>query len=111
MQNLPGPVDHDPNAHHFAAVFAVRSRRQRIANYLLLAWVLLVTLFVVLSFANVISLPPGTSGMMVVPFYFLPVLCHAIFSMINDRCPRCNRNQSRTPKPRFCFNCGLRFRE
>jgi predicted amidophosphoribosyltransferase len=39
------------------------------------------------------------------------VLFYGLFGLINQRCPRCAKSQSRVRNPRFCYNCGLRLRE
>ena len=100
----------DPQGQLFRAEWTRRRKRQRYAGIALIFWTTLVVLFVLCLALGAVKIPSG-SGMAAVPVYFLPLLLYTLFGMINNRCPRCAKNMSRVPNPRFCFNCGLHLRE
>jgi hypothetical protein len=100
----------DPLTPALREVWLRRRRSMRSAGLGLVIWTILVTVFVILTAYGTIELPT-LFRVAFVPLYFLPVLFYGLFGLINQRCPRCAKSQSRVRNPRFCYNCGLRLRE
>lgn len=110
MDHPPEHLPDDPQAELCRAEWLRRRQRQRVGGWILMGWVLVVTIFVLLLGFGVLELPTS-NPLYVFPFYFVPVLIFGMFNMINGRCPRCNQGLGRVRNPRFCFNCGLKLRE
>ena len=111
----PGPLppppgrEHDPRAAYYLDAFRRLHGRQRLANLGVALWALGWASIAI--FFTVFAESASPLGFLGLSFLFLGILVGAIFQYLNYRCPCCRKAQGRVPKPRFCFNCGIRFRE
>lgn len=92
--------------HEFKSQFVARRRRQLIiAAPLVLIVILLVT-------ANEeAGLVLGSIPILVfAPVALVAIIAGIIFSLINWRCPACNKYLGKTINPAFCSKCGTALR-
>jgi len=93
----------DEEQAEFKRLFVVRRRRRRLVVLSFLAVVLTVLVLRVRGVEEVLGVPSWRWGLYVFGYGVLVVL----FTLVNWRCPACNRSLGRYGNPRFCFRCGV----